>query len=373
MKVLIGGDVVPTETNIERFSSSNFIDKFDSEFKNIWQNADYRLFNLECPLGNINTFKPIKKSGPNLIADANCINGIKSLNPNLICLANNHILDYGKEGLDFTQKLLDENSIEHIGIINNIQEEMAAQYFFCDNVKIGIYNLCETEFSNATSNSSGANPYKEIETFTKLKEIKENCDFLIVIYHGGKEFYRYPSPSLKKRCESFVDCGADFVTCQHTHCIGCEQKYKGSTILYGQGNFIFDSGKDEFWKSGLLVELDLKEKSYSVNYIPIEKANGLFKMSEDNSILEKFYERSKEIEDNDFIEKKYEEFCNKLFDEYIRKFEYHNIYDKTYHKIFRKYPKRDYPQSFYLNLLNTVRCESHREVIIRGLELRSKE
>lgn len=372
MKIIIGGDLVPTHNNLDLFKSKNFINELDPSFVNIWKAADYRLFNLECPLGDKNMLTPQIKSGPNLIAPTECINGIASLKPDLVCLANNHILDYQYDGLKSTISELKKNKIEYTGIIDNINSEMKIRYFIKDNVKVGVYNLCETEFSNATYNYPGANPYDEIKTFNIIHNIKKNCDFLIVIYHGGKEFYRFPSPILKKRCEGFVEAGADFVTCQHSHCIGCEEKYNDGIILYGQGNFIFNGKNDEYWNNGLLVELDINIDKFIVNYIVLEQKDNIFKISDDKEILKKFFDRSLKIVDNDFILKQYEEFSDSLIESYLNGISYHSKLDKIYRKIFKKYPKRKYSRQEYLYLLNSLRCEAHREVFIKGLERKIK-
>lgn len=42
--------------------------------------------------------------------------------------------------------------------------------------------------------SAGANPFDVLESFDDVQALKEHCDYVIVLYHGGKEFYRYPSP-----------------------------------------------------------------------------------------------------------------------------------------------------------------------------------
>lgn len=54
----------------------------------------YEDFNLEVPLTDKE--EPIPKCGPNLVTHIITINGIKALNPSLIALANNHILDQGE-------------------------------------------------------------------------------------------------------------------------------------------------------------------------------------------------------------------------------------------------------------------------------------
>ena len=119
MKIIIAGDIVPTKENLNLFTQQNFIEEFDQDFKKRWIDADYRIFNLESPLGSSEKLKQIKKSGPNLLSDVACINGIKSLKPDLVCLANNHILDYGEAGIKSTIDLLEKNKINYTGIISD--------------------------------------------------------------------------------------------------------------------------------------------------------------------------------------------------------------------------------------------------------------
>ena len=57
-----------------------------------------------------------------------------------------------------------------------------------------------------------------------------------------------------------VEKGVDLVICQHSHCIGCLEEYEESTIVYGQGNFIFDYSDSEFWESSLLIRISIENK-----------------------------------------------------------------------------------------------------------------
>ena len=74
MKIVVGSDVVPTSNNIDYFKSGNITSIMDDNIKKIWSSADYRIFNLECVLGNSN-LKKLVKNGPNLICDEDAING----------------------------------------------------------------------------------------------------------------------------------------------------------------------------------------------------------------------------------------------------------------------------------------------------------
>ena len=367
MKIHIAGDLVPTSPNIENFKNDNFIDELGESFKSLWLGSDFRLFNLECPLGE--ELKPIDKSGPNLLAPSSTINGIKSLKPDLICLSNNHILDYGIEGLENTLEILSKEDISNIGIINNSDEVAKTYYIEKDNIKVGIYNVCENEFSVATKNSKGANPMRDLKAYKEIHSAKQQCDYLIVIYHGGKEFYRYPSPELKKVCENFVDFGADIVITQHSHCIGALEEYNNSKILYGQGNFIFDSKDDEYWNTSLIVELTIDTNGIGMNYIPIERYNNLIRISENENILKDFEKRSNEIKDEEFLEKNYTNFAMNKLNEYLHISNGVRLYNRILNRLFkRKYFIKKYGLKDCLALLNIIECEAHRELFIKGLK-----
>lgn len=372
MKIIIGGDVVPTESSESFFKECDPIENIDEDFAKRWLEANVRVFNLECPLGDVKKMKPIKKSGPNLVCSERCINGIKSLKPSVVCLANNHICDYGVNGLKNTSRLLSEAGVQTIGILDNINSRPKVFYYSKDGIRVGIYNICETEFCNATYDDPGADPYRENCSCEMIRKIKDECDFLVVVYHGGKEFYRYPSPRLQDRCRAFVRAGADFVTCQHSHCIGCEEKYLKGRILYGQGNFLFDSGNDEFWNNGLAVELDVKKSGSSVDYIVLEKKSPTFVISKDTKILEDFQNRSKKVYDRHFVEEEYGRFADKKLNEYLDMLCPHTFLDRVYRKLFGRYPAKKKGQQYYLDTLNSVRCEAHREVLVRGLEDKGK-
>ena len=109
MSILIGADIVPTESNKAYFDSGNMQDVVGVELLDLLSNSDYRVFNLECPL--VNADSPIQKCGPNIRADVSTVNGLKSIGVDLLTLANNHIMDHGNAGLESTIKALEKEKI----------------------------------------------------------------------------------------------------------------------------------------------------------------------------------------------------------------------------------------------------------------------
>lgn len=373
MNILIGADLVPTDSNIELFASGDTKALLGEDLNNILKNADYRIFNLEVPLTDRE--KPIPKCGPNLIAPTKCVAGYKAMQVDLLTLANNHILDQDQQGLASTCEALDSAGIAYTGV-GQTPEESAKPYIFeCDGKRIGVYACAEHEYSIVTEHSAGANPIDLLETPDHIAALKAECDYVIVLYHGGKEHYRYPSPNQQKVCRKLVEKGADLVVCQHSHCIGCEEKYLGGTIVYGQGNFLFDHSESEFWQTSLLVQIG---DGFEISYIPLKKKPKGVRMAvdqESNEIMTEFQHRSVECLDSDILKAKFEEVVHQsicaylldlcgmdrtLFSRVINKLSNNRFYDW--------YIKKRYTLQKRKNVINHTECEAHNEILLYGLK-----
>lgn len=267
--IIIGGDFLPTEVNTELFIKGRIDTLFGDGIIDLFRKHAWSVVNLEGPLTEQTT--PITKSGPLLKASRQTVKAMKHLGIKSCSLANNHIMDYGNSGLFDTIKLLKDNEIEVLGAGINRRLAQEPMVVHIANKKIGFYSCCDYEFSGAGTSSPGANLFDPLETTDNVQKIKQEnrLDYLVVLYHGGKEYYRYPSPNLQKICRKLVEKGADLVLCQHSHCIGCKEDYMGGEICYGQGNFLLSKYDNEFVSTGLLVSIDLSEKK--ANFIPVVK------------------------------------------------------------------------------------------------------
>ena len=373
MNILIGGDLVPTDENLELFNNGNLESLLGNNLKNIWLNSDVKIFNLEVPL--YDRENPINKWGPNLIAPTSVIYGIEKLKPSLITLANNHILDHNIEGLKSTIDTLNKKGLAHVGVGNDIFEASAGYVIEHSGVKIGVYACSENEFSTANENSAGANPFDPIDSLEHISNLKQESDYLIVLYHGGKEHYRYPSPYLQRVSRKMVDRGADVVICQHSHCIGAKEEYKGSTIIYGQGNFIFKRKSNEYWNSSLLINIELNDK-VRLEYIPIvatERGTRLADTHESTSILNDFSKRSEEIKEKGFVSRKYLEYADTQLDNYLRSLSGLNKWVYRFDKYICRglLFKKMFNEKRLLAIQNYIECEAHRELLLEGLKYRS--
>ena len=368
-------DIVPTETNQKYFAEGDAEHLFGKEILDYLSSVDFRSFNLETPLTQHE--EEVFYPGPYMRADPETVHAISALNPSLITIGNNHILDQGSQGCLDTMKTLSDAGISFIGAGKCLDE--AAEPFIIDTGEgtVGIYNCTEYEFAAASKNAPGGNPYDPLESFDAVRALKEKCGVVIVLYHGGKEFYRYPSPALQRICRKFAECGAGLVICQHTHCIGCAEEYAGAHIVYGQGNFVFDRKETEYKKTGLFVECSVENgRIKEVSYVPFVKAKECVRLAEKNisdTILAEMSQRSSRIMEEGFIESEYEKLAAEQFPVYLKKI----LGKKKWLRFMNKVTKGNYIKDYYsrkeaLAFLNVIGTDNHAELFKAGLRGKAK-
>ena len=368
MKIIIGADLAPTKSNYELFINADMDNLVGCELMNLLQKYDFRVFNLEVPLSDEED--PIPKCGENLVSPTSTCRGIRALGVDLLTLANNHIMDQDLQGLQSTTEVLKENNIQYFGAGKNLSNLKHSFVVEKQGRTVGLYACAEHEFSIATNQKSGANPFS-VESLDHIAELKSKCDYVVVLYHGGKEYYRYPSPMLQKTLRKCVDNGADLVIAQHTHCVGCKEKYKSGTIVYGQGNFIFDEQSNEFLDTSLLISIEFEKSNFDVEYIPLCRTDGGVRIAdteESNSILSGFYKRSEEIKNEAVVIAKYDEFAQKMISNYLNSLFGTNVFFRIANKLLGHRLKIKLSEKKRYALINYIECEAHRELFLRGLK-----
>ena len=309
MKLAIGGDVSVMCDCEELFDKCQTRELFN-DVLDAFATADRCIVNLETAVTNKDT--PIKKIGPNLKAPLNTVRTLMDAGVTDCILSNNHIFDFGKEGIKDTIFQLNKYGMGYTGFGADYDSARENMVISDGNKRVEIIAVCEHEYSYALKNRMGARAYDPYDTNDDIAEAKCRSDFVIVIYHGGKEDCRYPSPRLLKACRSMVKHGADLVLCQHSHCIGCYEKYMDGHILYGQGNlhFIckeFENPEDNgyMWNTGLLVMLDLDD-DIKIEFIPtVAEGKGIRLAREDEKdrLISELYERSASLNDGTWQDK----------------------------------------------------------------------
>ena len=347
MKTLLLGDVCPSVITADLFKKKD-VDTLFTDVVEIMEKSEFTFVNIECALTE--TDGKIKKFGPHLKAPAETAEVLKGLGVTVCGLSNNHIFDYGIDGAVDTMKALDRVGLDYTGFGENYKDSRKNYYYEKNGEKICVVAVCEHEFSGALSNRMGSRTF-EYDTFGDIIEAKKNADRVIVCYHGGKEFSRYPSPRLRKVCQAMAKCGADVVLCQHSHCIGCYEEYEGCHILYGQGNFHFLYTIDmECWHTSLAVQYDTK--SGDISFVPVqetEKGIEIAKGDDAVKIIGAFEERNKNLQNDELWLSEWHNFCIENQELYIDGVAKAALADST-----------ETDNKLFAQLLN---CEAHSDML----------
>lgn len=218
--------------------------------------GDITLINLEAPL--IENC-PLQTEGMSFCGDANHVQGMVFAGVDTVSIANNHIGNYGKVGIDETKALLDTNNIGWSGFGHLDTKRVK-------NVSFGFlaYNGIGTTFDR-----------KNIEN--EIKEAKQKVDVLVVSTHWGDEYVLTPrkygnvAPDDPKEIgHLIIDSGADIVIGNHPHWVQGIELYKDKLITYAHGNFIFDQTWSKETQEGVVGEYTFYEnRIVNVKFHPI--------------------------------------------------------------------------------------------------------
>ena len=334
---------------------------------------DFSIVNLETTLTRSN--QSISKIGKTFKKDPRLIGTIKNGYFDAVSLANNHIRDYGDDGVNETQQTCWKEGIYTLGAGMNAKAARKPLVVNLKGVKIGFLNYCEDEFNGSWTNRAGGNVFDVTECYHDIRTLKPTVDHLFVIYHGGIEHHPVPAINVRKYVRFMIDCGADGVIVHHSHCYSGYELYKKKPIAWGLGNFISETkvkNQKREWFIGILAKITIADSKYSLSVIPIQQNfqfNHVSLLGEEESvqILRKVTDIV-EIINNDeaffaYWDKQFKQRKAKIIG-------FLNYRHFLYYTLLRKVGliNSSLPDWKRKRLLNLIRCDSHREALISCLD-----
>lgn len=200
--------------------------------------ADFTVGNLECVAslkGEVDTWhNPFRcPAAPKVVLDAGF---------DLVSLANNHALDYGRVGLDDMVTNLDAAKLPHFGRENLVNRPQPVSIHVIGGVKVGMlayYVLPEAPFDEVTA-------------------ARDRVDLLITFMHWGAEGQTEPLLLQRRLARDLLEAGVDAVVGTHAHVPQPVEWYDGKLVAHGLGNFVFSGmTHSENHRTGNILELDV--------------------------------------------------------------------------------------------------------------------
>lgn len=195
-------------------------------------------------------------------ADPKAMDGLVYAGFDIMSVANNHILDYSRQGMEDCFERLKQAGIEYVGggfnkqeVINGITKELKGA-----KITFLAYTNKGSKAWMAGENSLGIGWLDE-EIEQDIKKAKEKSDIVIVSFHTGDEYISEANGEQQYFSHLAVKSGADLVVSHHPHVVQPVEKYQGAWIAYSLGNFIFDQGFSKETMEGLLLEIIIENKA----------------------------------------------------------------------------------------------------------------
>lgn len=368
MNILIAGDFAPRARLAKQIENKKFSEVFSEKIREIIMSADFSFVNFESPIAETD-YKPIPKCGPNLRCTKEAAEAVRYAGFTGVTMANNHILDYGTEGLNRSVECCKSQGLDIVGVGENLHDAEKILYLEKEGKRLAVINCCEHEFSIATETETGANPLNPVRQFYAIQEANKNADYVLVIVHGGHEMFQLPSPRMVETYRFFIDAGADAVVNHHQHCYSGYETYKEKPIFYGLGNFCFDEEglRDCSWNEGYMVKLTFDDvittKIYPYCQCEIKPAVELLDATAfDNTIAE----LNQIISDSNSLRATITEYYKNCKNNELSRMEPYSGRILSKLLSLGLLPKFISGQKA-INILNHVDCEAHRDKLIFAL------
>ncbi|MEX0616823.1 MAG: CapA family protein [Candidatus Woykebacteria bacterium] len=258
IRLIATGDVIPARgANWPSVTSGDFTYNW-KKTASFLKNGDITLINLESPLTKN---CPLINEGFTFCGDARHVQGILYSEVDSVSISNNHIGNFGQEGINETTSLLEKNKLGWSGF----------GHLDTQTVK-GI------RFGFLAYNGVGQNLDLE-KIKSEIKTHKSKVYILVVSIHWGDEYVLVPRAygniapdDPKKVGPELIDAGADLIIGNHPHWVQGVQIHEDKLIAYAHGNFIFDQTWSKETQEGVVGEYlfyidDKSKESKKVNLI----------------------------------------------------------------------------------------------------------
>jgi poly-gamma-glutamate synthesis protein (capsule biosynthesis protein) len=174
-------------------------------------------------------------------------------NIKVVNIGNNHINDFGAEGISSTQKYLADAKVSYFGgLVGN------TSIYRTSDKGIDLSFINYNQFG-------GDSPEKTAELIAGEHATGRK---VVVYTHWGEE-YTTPTERVRSIAKLFADNGADLIIGSHPHVIQEHEVIGDTPVYYSLGNFIFDQYFETSVTRGLGLLVHISKDKISIDEKPV--------------------------------------------------------------------------------------------------------
>lgn len=227
----------------------------------LFENSDLIIGNLEGPISALAPVADWRDSGPNhykFTFATSVASTLHTFGFSAVNLANNHIMNFGDEGLSQTKYWLGENDVEYLGA----PDELYVPWRYTSgSIPIVVYALDSWHT-------------RDVALLLEKISKEQEESFVAVYMHWGDEYDRVPNNGQRELARALVDAGVDLIVGTHPHVIQTKEQYHNAWVYYSLGNFVFDQYFDENVRCGAVLHAHIaKDGTYTVeeDFVSLER------------------------------------------------------------------------------------------------------
>jgi poly-gamma-glutamate capsule biosynthesis protein CapA/YwtB (metallophosphatase superfamily) len=219
----------------------------------VFKAADVAMVNLESAVTDRGTPEP---KTYHFRAPTTAYQAIAAAGIDVVTVANNHALDYGRVGLQDTLDSAAAARMPVVGAGTDASSAYAPWITTVKGVKIAFLGMSQIQELASTwvakDNRAGIamayNTASNARAVAAVKAARAQADVVVVYLHWGQEYEQCPTAAMKSLAGQFSEAGATMIVGTHAHVLVGDGWLGKTFVSYGLSNFLWwynDAGSND--------------------------------------------------------------------------------------------------------------------------------
>ena len=275
LTLFFGGDLMLADASRYKLQNHGYSYPFEKT-RHLFENVDVALVNMEAPACDSclqpQEIKDYVYKQKGFVTDT-----LEKVGFDVLLLANNHMTDYGHEGMPETIANCEKSGIASLGAGINEQQARQGLIISKGNYTIGVltYMAYRWQYARlydhfARGDQPGVAGLSKSAVRKDIHQLKGNgADYIIVSVHWRKN-YKPVTEKQKNEAKMIINAGADMVVGHGNHDYQPMEMIDGKPVFYSLGNFCFGTrGNSKFnYEFPLTISMGQKDKPV-IKLIPV--------------------------------------------------------------------------------------------------------
>lgn len=260
------GDISLGE-GVEQVAESKGYSSLFYQASKLWEKSSLVFANLETPILRQNTVYGQADKAETVSASWTALKVASERGVNVVSVANDHVGDYGRKGIEHTLEALENYGVAYAGAGENLTEAASYKLIEADGVTVGFVSFTDVipKRFTATGSLYGVSTSSFTEPTRNVLNASRYSDFVVVYVHWGEENSLTTAEEQQQLAHQLIESGADVVIGTHPKVLQSVELYEDGIIFYSLGTFIDDTiQRDEC--CSVMVQLNVNKESGAAEF-----------------------------------------------------------------------------------------------------------